>query len=58
MPDQNSKGREENAAQPLGQRKGTSSKADTEATGKAERHSAGPDGPRAEEVSRTFKRGA
>ncbi len=52
----NTKGREANAAQPLGERKGTVSKAGTRATGRAERKSAGPDGPDAGAVGRTLKR--
>ena len=55
-PKRNTKGRERNAAQPLGERRGTSSKSLTEKTGRAESKSAGPDGPRAEDVGRTFKR--
>jgi hypothetical protein len=56
MGDQNTKGREENEAQPLGERQGTDSKRSTEKTGEAERRSAGPDGPSAKEVGDTFKR--
>jgi hypothetical protein len=56
MADENTKGRKSNAAQPLGERRGTASQSATKATGKAERASAGPDGPKAEAVSRTFKR--
>jgi hypothetical protein len=52
----NTQGRKANAAQPLGERKGTASERQTKATGKDERASAGPDGPSAEAVSRTFKR--
>lgn len=55
MADANTKGREANAAQPLGERKGTTSKADTYKTGRAERRSAGPHGPSAGAVGRTFK---
>ena len=56
MADQNSEGRKKNDAQPLGERAGTTSKAGTKRVGKAETRSAGPDGPRAEDVGRTFKR--
>ncbi|WP_293380337.1 hypothetical protein [Phenylobacterium sp.] len=56
MTEANTKGREANAAQPLGERKGTASKSATRATGRAERKSAGPDGPDAAAVSRTLKR--
>ena len=56
MTNDNTKGREANAAQPLGEMKGTASKAEVKATGKAERKSAGPDGPDAEDVSRPIKR--
>jgi hypothetical protein len=51
----NSKGREANAAQPLGERKGTASKAETIRTGREERKTAGPDGPDAGAVGKTFK---
>jgi len=56
MTKQNTSGREANAAQPLGERKGLVSNDQTKATAKKERKSAGPDGPSAEEVGRTFKR--
>ena len=52
----NTKGREANAAQPLGERQGIVSKAQTEKTGRKERRTAGPDGPSAKEVGDTFKR--
>lgn len=52
----NSKGRERNAAQPLGERHGTTSKAAAAKTAAAEQKSAGPDGPSAEEIGKTFKR--
>ncbi len=52
----NTKGREDNAAQPLGERQGTASKAQTKTTGKKETGSAGPDGPDAKAVGDTFKR--
>ena len=57
MDEPNTKGREDNAAQPLGEMKGTESRKQVKAVGEAERHSAGPDGPRAAQVSRTFKDG-
>lgn len=56
MAENNSKGREGNAAQPLGQRHGTVSNDAAKRTGKREAKSAGPDGPRAETVGETFKR--
>jgi hypothetical protein len=56
MAEQNTEGRKDNAAQPLGERRGLVSNDQTKATGKKERKSAGPDGPDAAEVSRTFKR--
>ena len=56
MTNDNTKGREANAAQPLGARKGTDSKAATAKTGARERRSAGPDGPSAGAVGETFKR--
>ena len=52
----NTKGRESNAAQPLGERHGTSSKEETLRTGRKERQSAGPDGPEAGVIGETFKR--
>ena len=52
----NSKGRQENGAQPLGERRGIVSKSQTMATGRKEQRSAGPDGPSAEKVGETFKR--
>ncbi len=48
-------GREDNAAQPPGERPGLVSEAGTKRTGEAERRSAGPDGPDAKEVGDTFK---
>jgi hypothetical protein len=51
----NTAGREENAAQPLGERKGLVSKKETKKTGVAERASAGPDGPDSGAVGKTFK---
>jgi hypothetical protein len=49
------KGREANAAQPLGQRAGTASQAQTQRTGKTSQEKAGPDGPDSSAVGRTFK---
>jgi hypothetical protein len=49
-------GRDENSAQPLGERHGTDSEAATEATAKREQDTAGPDGPSAKAVGDTFKR--
>lgn len=51
----NSPGRKENAAQPLGERRGLVSDADTRRTGKEERRTAGPDGPAAGEAVRAVK---
>ena len=55
MTSKQTSGRRQNAAQPLGERKGLTSKAETERTGEASRRAAGPDGPKAAEVGRTFK---
>jgi hypothetical protein len=52
----NTKGREQNSAQPLGERQGTTSKAGTKRTGRRETKAAGPDGPDAKPVGDTFKR--
>jgi hypothetical protein len=46
------KGRADNAAQPLGERSGLVSKAGTKKTGKASQTKAGPDGPDANAVAR------
>ena len=51
----NTAGRKANAAQPLGDRKGLVAPEETKKTAKAERRSAGPDGPRADAVGKTFK---
>ena len=48
-------GREDNAAQPLGDRKGLVSNKQTERTGRESRRKAGPDGPSSAAVGRTFK---
>ena len=48
-------GRKGNAAQPLGDRKGLVSDKATQKTGEASQRKAGPDGPSAERVGRTFK---
>jgi hypothetical protein len=50
------KGRKDNAAEPLGERRGTVSKSDAKKTGKQAGRSAGPDGPSAERLGDTFKR--
>jgi hypothetical protein len=50
------KGREANAAQPLGQRPGLVSEKATQRVGEESRRRAGPDGPDATEVGETFKR--
>jgi hypothetical protein len=49
-------GRRGNAAQPVGERHGTVSDAQTERTGKREQHSAGPDGPDARVAGDAAKR--
>lgn len=54
----NSDGRKANAAEPLGQRSGLVSKKGVERVGEASREAAGPDGPDAAEVGRTFKKGS
>lgn len=48
-------GRDDNAAQPLGEREGLVSNAGTKRTGKKSRKAAGPDGPDARVVGDTFK---
>jgi hypothetical protein len=53
---QQTKGRQENAAEPLGERPGLASHQDTKETGKESQRRAGPDGPSAAEVGDTFKR--
>lgn len=53
----NTPGREANAAQPLGDMRGEESDAGVERTGKKERRSAGPDGPDARVIGDTFKKG-
>lgn len=55
MTNPNSRGRKENAAQPLGERAGLVSKAGTIRTGERERRSAGPDGPKAGEIEREVR---
>jgi hypothetical protein len=50
-----SEGRDRNAAQPPGERKGLVSNKAAQNTGKDSRNKAGPDGGRAERVGRTFK---
>jgi hypothetical protein len=49
------KGRDANAAQPLGERAGTSSKAETQKAGEASQRKAGPDGGDSGAVGETFK---
>jgi hypothetical protein len=51
----NAKGRDGNAAQPLGERAGTASNAQTERTGETSQRKAGPDGPDSGAVGKTFK---
>jgi hypothetical protein len=51
----NTKGRDGNAAQLLGARDGTASKAETQRTGEASQRKAGPDGPDSGAVGETFK---
>lgn len=53
--EQNSPGRKENAAEPLGERPGLVSKSAAKKTAERERNSAGPDGPDARVVGDTFK---
>lgn len=50
-----SDGRKANAAQPLGERPGLTSKAGAKKTGEASRKAAGPDGPDAGALGQTFK---
>ena len=54
--EQNAKGREQNAAQPPGERPGLVSEKGVKRTGQASRRAAGPDGPDAGEIGATFKR--
>jgi hypothetical protein len=49
-------GREANAAQPLGDRKGLVSDKGTKRTAEKEQRSAGPDGPDAGVIGATFKK--
>jgi hypothetical protein len=49
-------GRAKNAAQPLGEKKGLTSKGAVQRTGERSRQAAGPDGPNAASVGDTFKR--
>ncbi|WP_454762142.1 hypothetical protein [Caulobacter segnis] len=51
----NTDGRRANAALPFGERPGLVSDEGVKRTGRAERQSAGPDGPDAAEVGNTFK---
>jgi hypothetical protein len=50
-----SDGRRENAAEPLGERKGVTSNHATKKVGKESTRKAGPDGPSAASVGSTFK---
>jgi hypothetical protein len=50
-------GRKQNAAQPIGERSGLVSKAGTARTGEKERRSAGPDGPDAREITEANPKG-
>lgn len=54
--EQQTPGRKSNAAQPLGERNGLQSDKGTERTGEQSRRQAGPDGPDAGAVGRTFKK--
>lgn len=54
--DLNTRGREANDAQALGEREGLVPKHDSKKIAAHERRSAGPDGPDAREVGDTFKR--
>lgn len=56
--DNQTNGREENAAQPLGSRPGLVSDDATRRTGEKSRRAAGPDGPDAAAVGDTFKKPA
>jgi hypothetical protein len=49
------KGLDANAAQPLGERRGTASTAQTKRIGKVSQGKAGPDGPNSGAVGETFK---
>ncbi len=51
-----SEGRKKNAAQPLGKREGLVSDKETKRAGEASKRAAGPDGPSAAAVGKTFKR--
>jgi len=57
MDDKNqTEGRDDNGAIPLGRPDASTSEAEVKRTGERERRSAGPDGPDATEVGDTFKR--
>ncbi|MGE5566826.1 MAG: hypothetical protein ACM3YN_11810 [Parcubacteria group bacterium] len=56
MSELNQQGRKDNAAQPLGDMKGIESEKAEKKTAERERRSAGPDGPRATEVTGQRKR--
>jgi hypothetical protein len=49
------KGRNANAAQPLGERAGTASKSQTKRTGMKSQGKAGPDGPDSGAIGKIFK---
>jgi hypothetical protein len=55
MSEHNTKGREANEAEPLGESTANGGKAAVERTGEKSRRAAGPDGPDATEVGNTFK---
>ena len=52
----NTEGREQNAAEPLGELTALGGKDKVQTTGERERKSAGPDGPDATVIGDTFKR--
>ena len=52
----NTEGREQNAAEPLGELTALGGKDKVQKTGERERKSAGPDGPDATVIGDTFKR--
>ena len=55
MGDTNTKGREANAAEPLGESTANGGRDSVAKTGEKSRRAAGPDGPDATEVGDTFK---
>lgn len=56
MSDKQTEGREKNGAMPGGKPDPATASDDVKAVGKAERTTAGPDGPDAAEIGDTFKR--